>query len=195
MDLWLKARRARLCAITLACVLLAVTIGSSVSVALPVLLGSGRAPVSLGLLSPIAVAVAVAAALGGGLPELERVGVRRVRPRDLGYVMAIAMITLASFALLDGMLVSNSIALEAGRNAAGYVGLAMLGRRLFGSHAAGILPAVYLILASLIRPSTPTLSATWGWMLAPVDNVVSWCTAIGLLMVGAILGTRQRPQG
>jgi len=176
-------------------VLLAVTIGSSVSVALPVLLGAGRAPVSLGLLSPIAVAVAVAAALSGGLPELERVGVRHVRPRDFGYIMAIAMITLASCAVLYGILVSNSVALQAGRNAVGFIGLATFGRRLFGSHASGVLPASYLILASLIRPSTPTLSATWGWMLAPVDNMVAWCTAVSLLIFGAILGTQQRPQG
>jgi hypothetical protein len=167
-----------------------VGIGSDVGLPLPNLIGASRAPVPLSFIPPLAVAIALASGLDGGNRELERVAVRGVRLLDACYVLSVALVTLLGCIALAAVLPPGNTGLAAGRDALGYAGVMLIGRRLVGRNAATLAPSMYLILASLLRPSGAALSGSWDWALASSDNPLSWCTAVGLLAIGTTVGSR-----
>lgn len=182
----------RLCVVVIGLVAGAVGLAGGIALPLPKLVGTSQSPVPLALLAPVAVAFAISYALSSGNKELELVAGRRIRLLDAAYAACGTALTVGACGLVSTTLPPGNPALAAGRDAMGYVGLALIGRRLVGPQAGALLPSSYLILSSLVRPTSTLWSGTWGWALATSDNTLSWWVVVTLLLVGIVIGVSPR---
>lgn len=190
MTLWLRVRHARTCAATIVAVAVAVVLAGTLFLPLPNLLGGPPLAVPLALLLPLAVSIVVAWGLTTGDPLLESVASRPLHLLDAAYALATATLTLLT-CTLAWQLVGAELALAAGRNALGYVGLTLLGRRLLGSHAAGVLPAGCAVAVSLFGSGGDSRPRWWAWPLFPADNPIAWASAVALLVLGATVALKR----
>lgn len=169
-----------------------VALASGRDLPLPNLLGASQVAVPLALIAPIVVAITISSALVAGSRELEVVTSRRLKLLDACLVVTTTGLTLAACAVAYLVMQPDTVALRAGRDTLGYVGLALIGRGVVGAEASAVLPSSYLLLSSLIRPATPLWAGLWGWGFAPADNALSWFTVFGLLALGIAFETSQR---
>lgn len=184
MTLWLRVRRARACAATILAVTVAVALAGDRYLPLPNLLGGPRLAVPFATLIPLAVAIVVAWGRTTGDPLAEAVASRPLRLLDSAYALSAANLTLASCALARA-LGEGALALAAGRNALGYVGLTLIGHRLLGPHAAAVLAVGYVVVATLFGSGPDGQPRRWAWPLAAPDDAMSWGIAAVLLILGA----------
>lgn len=184
--LWCRVRRARACVATIFIVLVALLIAGDLIVPIPNLLGTTHFAIRLALLLPLAVAIVLAGGLAAGDPLLEAVASRPVRVLDAVYAVSVAMFTLAVCAVA-WQLGSTNFALAAGRNALGYIGLMLIGRRVIGSNAAGVVPSGCALTTALFGMATGGQPRWWAWPLASADDVLAWGISVALLLVGMIV--------
>lgn len=192
MNLWLRVRRTRTCAITILAVAVSLFLLGNLYLPLPNLLGGPPLAVPLALLIPLAVGIVVAFGLTMGDPLIEAVASRPIPLFDAIHALSAALLALAACALartVSGM----DVALAAGRNAVGYVGLTLIGRRLLGPHAAPVLPAGFAVMTSLFGSSFDRQPHWWAWLLAPIDDIMSWSITVALLILGIIAILRGCP--
>lgn len=192
MTLYLRVRRARLVAAVLAAAVAAVALVGSSPVPMPDLLAGALASFPAGVFIPLAPAFAVLAGLAEAA-MLERCATRPVLGFDAllagGCALAGAMLLVA----LDAAHV-QAMGAEAGRNLAGYVGLALIGRYFVGERAATVFPLAAALAAALFGRGYGGIAA-WAWPLAPGGSAVAAGQAGLLLAVGCGLSLFDRPPG
>lgn len=186
MTLWLRVRRAYQCVITIIIVAIALIPARSFYLPLPNLLGGPRLAVPLTFLLPVAVAIVVAWGLAAGDPLIEAIASRPLKLFDVGYAFSAALLALAACVLV-WLTSGTDLALAAGRNVLGYIGLVLVGRRLIGAHAAALLPAGFAIAVSLFGTGIGRQTRLWAWPLAGAYDPIGWSSAIILLILGMIV--------
>lgn len=183
MSLWLRVRRTRICALTIVGVAVTLLLTRGWSLKLPNLLGGPILIIPIALLLPLALAIAVAAGLTTGDPAVEAVASRPLPLLDAGYALSTAALMLVT-ALLVQRIVPLEPALAAGRNAVGYIGLTLIGRRISGAQTAAILPVAFAVITALISSSEQGETHLWAWHIATAYDRLSWGIAGTLLLAG-----------
>lgn len=189
MRLWLRVRRARTCLAAVGAVVLAVILLGGVGLPFPNLIGGPDLTVPLSLLAPLAVAVAVAYGLTTGEPRLEGVASRPLPLLDTVFACSVALATLAMCASI-WLAGGPDLALAAGRNGLGYLGLTLIGRRLLGPYAAPLLSAMMAVVAALFGASQDLEPQWWAWSIASADDGLSWVLGVVLLVCGLLTSLR-----
>ena len=156
---------------------------------LPGLAGAAAFGIPLALFAPVAIAIALATALAGGEPRLEAVASRPLPVLDAVLGVAVALLALIACGLVWLAVGSafNVLALEAGRNAVGYVGLALLAYPLLGPRLAGLPPVIVAIGAPLLGFHADGSVRWWAWPVASARDELSWAFAFLLLAIGAAM--------
>lgn len=152
--------------------------------------------IPLALYGPLAVAIAVAAALAAGEARLEAVASRPLPLLDALYGVAVALTALAA-CLLVWLLAGNAwsvYALEAGRNAVGYVGLTLLARPIVGPRAAALPAIAAAIVAALLGSYADGSARWWAWPISDARDERSWLLAFATLALGALVFAVSRPR-
>jgi hypothetical protein len=188
LTLWLKARRARASALSVAAVAAAVILAGDLLIPVPGLLSGTGLEIPLPGVAPMAVAIVVALALSSSDPALERTAVRPLRALDAAYAAAVAGLALAA-CLACALLVDATLGAAAGRNAIGYVGLMLLGGRMFGSHAAALVPASLILFMALFGGDASGRPRWWAWPLRDAGEPMTWAVAAALLAAGLLAWT------
>jgi hypothetical protein len=184
MSLWLRVRRAHVCVATIFALALALIPSNSLYLPLPNLLGGPQLAIPLAFLMPVAVGIVMAWGLDAGDPLIESVASRPLLLFDVVYALSAATLALA-VCILARIFGGTDLALAAGRNALGYIGLTLLGRRILGGHAAAVLPASFAIAASLFGMGAGWQPRWWAWPIATADAPLAWGSAVVLLLLGA----------
>ncbi|NJO83108.1 MAG: hypothetical protein HC828_09995 [Blastochloris sp.] len=193
MRRWLQVRRLDLGLLTILGMALVLPLISDWSITLPSLLGRDGSIIPLPLVLPFAVAIAVAFSLTTGDPLLERVASRPILLLDSLYAGSIAVAALLVCLLIEQVF-DIDLALETGRNALGYIGLVLLGRRMLGVQVAALVPIVVVLGLALLGISSSGAFYWWSWPFVPDNNLWSWVVMVSLLIVG-MLATLIRPGG
>lgn len=184
MTLWLRVRRAQACIATIVLVAIALVPFRDLSLPLPDLLTGLGLSVPFSLLLPLAVVIVVAWGLTSGDPLLEVVASRPRPMLDTAFAVAISVIALSA-GVAAWAVGGTHLAIASGRNALGYVGLMLIGRRLIGPLAAPLLPIGFTMLAALFGMHPYRQPRWWAWPLAGASDVSSWVIAIAVMVVGA----------
>lgn len=185
MNLWLRVRRAHTALIVVMCVALALLFIGNLALPLPNLLGGARLEVPLALLLPLFIAIMLASGLANGDPLQEAVCSRPLRWLDIAYCLSIALLALAACGLV--YVVSGiSLALAAGRNVFGYVGLMLLGRALLGAQAAAVAPLAVAIVTNLFGRQPDLHVRSWAWAIAPSESATAVVGVVLSVIVGVI---------
>lgn len=183
MSLWLRTRHAHACVITIVTVVFIIFFSGSTSLPIPRFFGGPTFAIPLAFLVPLAVAIVVAWGLTTGDPFLEMVASRPLPLLDAAYALCAAILTLAICALL-WLIGDNELMLAAGRNAVGYVGMALVGRRIVGSDAAAILPVGFAFFVSLFGTGADRQPYWWAWPLYLPGDLLAWAIVAMLLSFG-----------
>jgi hypothetical protein len=186
LIVWLRVRQTP--AVAVVVFLVAASLVPSGTRILP-LPGVGNAAglgIPLALFAPVVIAIAVIAGLSAGEARLEAVAARPLPVFDAMYGVAVALGALGSSVLVWITVGSawNLYALEAGRNAIGYIGLALIGRVLFGPRVAGLVPVAAAIGAALLGSHPDGSARWWAWPIADARDELSWVFAFLLLVLG-----------
>ena len=190
MKLWLRVRRARTCALTIFVVLCVLVPANTLYLPVPNLLGGPHLAIPLALLVPIAISIAVAFSFTMGDPLVEAVASRPILWLDAAYSLSIAVIT-SLLCVTIGLASSTTYAVAAGRNVLGYVGLTLIGRRVIGVQGAALVPAGFVLVASLFGSRRNRQAYWWAWPLASETSVLAWAMALLLLVLGCALMLRR----
>lgn len=184
MTLWLRVRRVHACVAVVCALAASLLLTGDLALPIPSLRVGSTLALPFAFLLPLAVATVVAYALGAGDPWAEAVACRPMRLLDTAYALAVTALALGACGLLWAADVSDT-APAAGRNALGYVGLTLLGRRLVGPHAAPILPVGFVLFTALFGVRPDVERDWWAWPLADASDSLSWLFAGALLLLGA----------
>ncbi|WP_406861581.1 hypothetical protein ABZO31_14420 [Streptomyces sp. HUAS MG47] len=146
-------------------------------------------------LAPLAYAVLLAGTLFSPMAELERTSaqpMRRHRAVQLLVLLGCA-VALSALPLLAGA--SGEMVLAAARNAVGYLGLGMIGARLFGSGLAWLPPLGMFGPTLLLGVRFDNTPEPWAWALHPAASTSAAVAAALLWLVGAALAATGSPRG
>jgi hypothetical protein len=200
MTLWFRVRRGRVCSAVIALLAPALYAVGETAVVIPSVFGTLPCRLPLAFIVPLAVAITVAYGFTTGDPLLEEVAGRRLRGWDAAYVLG-AAVGAAGVCLLTAGWTESEWALGAGRNALGYLGLVLLGRRVLGAHAASMLPLGALIGSALLGAAPDGQSPQWAWPLVHAPDagdaqswIVSWIIAGATLLLGVLTLFRRDPR-
>lgn len=185
MTLWLKVRRARASALSIAAVAVTTLLTGDVLIPLPGLLSGTGLAVPLLALAPMAVAVVIALGLSSTDAALERTAVRRMRVLDAAYAAAVAGLTLIA-CLTSAIWADVPLGIVAGRNAVGYIGLMLLGGRILGRHAAALVPAGLILFMALFGGDASGHPRWWAWPMRDTSESFTWAAAGALLVAGLL---------
>ncbi len=191
MSLWLKTRRAPLSIALVLLLSLAVPPLSGLYLPIPNLFG-GAADVPVVLILPVGVAITTCWSLAGGYTLLEMVSSRPVWSLDTLWAVSLAGLFLL-VCLAESATAGPPLAVSAGRNALGYLGLALMGRQLLGKEAGAVLPTAFLLLTAMFGTTPYREPQPWAWPLHPANSPIAWGLAILLLVAGAWLSVRSNP--
>lgn len=186
MSYWLRVRRLRACVCTILLVVLSSFLFNELYLPLPNLLRGSALAIPVAFLVPVSLAVVLSWSLTRGDPFIEAVTSRPLAWYDLGYALSIALITLMGCVLVK-FVTGSDLALAAGRNGLGYIGLTLIGRRLINVQAGAVLPTAYVLLASLFGTNIARQPYWWAWALAASDTIWSWLISVSLLVVGSVV--------
>jgi len=153
---------------------------------MPALLAPYGLAVPVVLLAPLALSSVVGWGLMSGEEQLERVSSRPIAGMDAALAAGAAALALL-LALTSAAATGSSNAAAAGRNAIGYVGLMLVGRRLFGDRAGTLVPAAMAVLAAVFGGDASGQPRRWVWVLAPSDDPLAWATALIWLALGTVV--------
>ena len=180
MKLWLQVRQIQMVGMALLVALLGLAAIGNTSVPLPNLSGGVLLRFPSAIFLPLIIAIAMARSLSYSNLPIEQVATRPVVLLDKGFVLIIGGLYAGCSAIL-WVLGFPSTLLIGGRNALGYLGLTLLGRRLIGSHGGAVLPAAFAILASLLGSGVDRIPDWWAWPIAAASSWWAWAWALGLL--------------
>lgn len=166
---------------------------------LPSLGSTNSLGMPLALFVPVVIALALVYGLSASDPWLETTAARPLPAIDALYATVVALLALAVYAAV-WLAFGNAWSLyplEAGRNAVGYIGLALLGRALLGPRLAGLLPVAVVIGVALIGFHADGSPRWWAWPVADARDEISWIAALLILSVGTAVSASglSRPIG
>lgn len=183
MRLWLRVRRVAACLGTILALAVVLIPARQINLPMPDFLEGTGASVPLSFFLPLAVSIAVAWGLTTGDTYAESVACRPVRLLDAAYVFFIGVLALATFTVARAI-GGTDLALAAGRNSIGYLGLMLVGRKILGSNAAPLLPAGFALTAAIFGRDRMLQTRWWAWPIAPADEVFSWGAALVVFVAG-----------
>lgn len=186
MSLWLRVRHVRACTLTAALVAVALIPLGDIYLPLPDLFAGSGLSVPLSFMLPLTVPIVLEWSLTAGEPAIESVSARRLPMLDAVYALSVAALTFVLCAL-TALVGGADLALAAGRNVLGYVGLTLISRRIVGPHVAAVIPVVWVIITSLFGAGVGGQPRRWAWPLAQPENGLSWGIAVSLLILGTAL--------
>jgi hypothetical protein len=188
---WLRSRRPTVIAAALGAQTIAVALLSGALVPVPSLVEGAVADLPAIVLVPLVLNSAVQYSLGGGAAALESTAVRYVARLDAALVLVTSGALVAISMLMD--LAGVDEALEALRNAIGYLGIGLLAGRLVNARTGSLVPALYVFLIAIFNSDTRADVPVWKWPLAELGNnealgcaIALWC--LGLLVVAGTKG-------
>ncbi|MEU7410835.1 hypothetical protein AB0B40_16175 [Streptomyces sp. NPDC042638] len=143
---------------------------------------------------PLAYAVILATTLFSPMADLERTSaqpMRRHRAVYLGGLLVLAL-ALSALPLLAGA--TREVTVAAARNVVGYLGLAMISARLFGSGLAWLLPLGMFGPTLLIGVRSDNTPQPWAWSLHPASATSAAVLAVALWLAGACAAATGHPR-
>lgn len=143
-------------------------------------------------IAPVAHAMVLATTLFSPMADLEQTSAQPVRRHRALYLVVLlgAGLALSALPLLAGA--TAEVFGAAARNVVGYLGLGMLGARLFGSGLAWLLPLGMFGPTLLFGVRADNTAEPWAWSLCPVGSTsaavvcaVLWITGLAVASSGA----------
>ncbi len=191
MTLWLRVRRAPAAAFTIVGISAAVLLLGDLSASLPGLFALRGLAVPIALLVPLALSTVLGYGLSAGNPTIESVAARPVARLDACFALLVTLSALGVSALvqISGW---SDFGYAAGRNALGYTGLMLIGRRLVGGDAGTLVPAAALLFVAAFGGDDSGRPRWWAWVVAPYADGLSWAFAVGLLLAGSVAALAPR---
>ncbi|WP_411574472.1 hypothetical protein [Streptomyces fradiae] len=188
MIWWLRIRVLPFAAISLLAVMVLGGIGSSVVLPVPVLTGSVSFPLPVALALPMIPAWFLVHGQGRSDAATERVACRAIRRWDGGAVIAFAALAM-TIGLVESKVLDWYSGIAMGRNFLGYLGLALVIRRVAGPAAATIGVSVFPFACASFGIGVGGRPDFWAWPLHASGSLVALTTvavlfAAGLLQVG-----------
>lgn len=143
---------------------------------------------------PLAHAVILATTLFSPMADLEQTSAQPMtRHRALYLVVLLALaLGLTALPLVAGA--TSEVFVSAARNVIGYLGLAMLSARLFGSGLAWLLPLAMFGPTLLLGVGSDNTPEPWAWSLHPSTHTPAMITAVLLWVVGALASAAAGPR-
>ncbi|MFK4070814.1 hypothetical protein [Streptomyces sp. NPDC029674] len=143
---------------------------------------------------PLAHAVILATTLFSPMADLEQTAAQPMSRLKAGYVTVLLALALALSALplLTGA--TAQVYASAARNAVGYLGLAMLSARLFGSGLAWLLPLGMFGPTLLLGVDSANSPEPWAWSLHASSSTSAAAVAATLWLTGAAAATTGGPR-
>lgn len=196
MIWWLAIRRVRASLVAVGLLAGIVVVVGELAITMPALGSLQGLAIPVSLLSPLIISTSVSHGLARGDEVVEAAAVRPVHRLDIVYAVSTALLVLG---VMGGLQVAgwSALGLAAGRNAVGFIGLALIGRRIVGRDAAAVVPAAAAVLIAFFGGDTIGTPEWWAWIATPTSDIRSWLVAGGLLAVGAVavgLASAQRPR-
>ncbi len=154
---------------------------SSYAIPLPSIVAGGLTPVKSAAVLSLAPAIAATWSLDRTPRALQQTASRPLRRIQL-LVIAAAIAIPAALVVTWTLLVPLP---EGGmflRDVIGYLGLALLGRLIMREGA--LLPALFLLIATLFGPQLGGRVSAWAWCISPGDDPVALLIALSLLAAG-----------
>ncbi|MYW44497.1 hypothetical protein [Streptomyces sp. SID161] len=143
---------------------------------------------------PLAHAVILATTLFSPMADLEATSAQPMRRHRAVYLVALLALALglSALPLLAGA--TAEVTASAARNVVGYLGLAMISARLFGSGLAWLLPLGVFGPTLLLGVGSDNTPETWAWSLHPATSASAMTLAAALWLTGACLAATGRPR-
>lgn len=142
----------------------------------------------------MAYAVVLGTTLFSPMSDLERTAaqpMRRHRAVHLTVLLGLA-VALSALPLLGGA--TGAVFGASVRNVVGYLGLAMVSARLFGSGLSWLLPLGMLGPTLLLGVRFDNTPEPWAWSLQPGANAPAAAVAVALWLLGAVAATTGAPR-
>jgi hypothetical protein len=140
----------------------------------------------LRMTAPLAAAVVVGVAVRSPFGEAERTTSQPLPPLRLTHLALLLACGGGGFALASLLPDDGSLGMLL-RNGAGFVGLALIGARLFGTAVSWLLPLAYGGAAFIAYLVQPDRDPWWRWPLQPADDGSALAISLALLVVGLAL--------
>ncbi|MFV2118343.1 hypothetical protein ACE14D_07810 [Streptomyces sp. Act-28] len=191
MSWWVRVRMLPITTIGLMTVMVLGVAGSSVALPVPVLSGSVSFPLPVALVLPLIPVWLLVHGQGRGDAAAECVAMRPIRRWD-----DTAMVVLTALALAVGTIESKvfdwHLGIAMGRNFAGYLGLALLIRRIAGPSTATIGVSVFPFACTSFGIGVGERPRFWAWPLHASESVIAIATVAVLFAAGLAQSTRLR---
>lgn len=143
---------------------------------------------------PLAHAVILATTLFSPMADLEQTSAQPMgRHRGVYLVVLLVLaLGLTALPLLAGA--TGQVFASAARNVVGYLGLAMISARLFGSGLAWLLPLGMFGPTLLLGVRSDNTPEPWAWSLHPSSSTSAAIVATALWTIGACAAATGRPR-
>ncbi len=186
MNYWLRTRRAKAIVAVFAFLAAAFLVAGDATLAMPGILSLYGLAVPVVLLAPLALSSVLGWGLMSGEEQLERVSSRPIMSMDAALATGTALLACL-LAVTAGAATGSPYAAAAGRNALGYVGLMLVGRRLLGGRAGTLVPPTIAVLMAVFGGDASGQPRRWVWVLAPSDDLLAWAAAVISLALGVVV--------
>ena len=140
----------------------------------------------LRMTAPLAAAVVVGVAVRSPFGEAERTASRPLPPLRLTHIALLLGCGAGGFALASLLPDDGALGMLL-RNGAGFVGLALIGARVLGSAASGLLPLAYGGAVFFAYVARPDHDPWWRWPLQPANDGSALAISLALLATGLAL--------
>ncbi|WP_190016826.1 hypothetical protein [Streptomyces lucensis] len=143
---------------------------------------------------PLAHAVILATTLFSPMADLEETSAQPMRRHQGTYLVTLLVLALglSALPLLAGA--TGEVCTSAARNVVGYLGLAMISARLFGSGLAWLLPLGMFGPTLFLGVSSANTPEPWAWSLHTAASVPAAVQAAALWTTGACAAATGRPR-
>ncbi|MEV6835264.1 hypothetical protein AB0N17_12220 [Streptomyces sp. NPDC051133] len=143
---------------------------------------------------PLAHAVILATTMFSPMADLERTAAQPMSRHRGIYLVALLLLALglSALPLLAGA--TGQVIASAARNVVGYLGLAMIGARLFGSGLAWLLPLGMFGPTLLLGVRSDNTPEPWAWSLHPSSSASAAALAVALWVVGVCVAATGQPR-
>ncbi|MCS0605208.1 hypothetical protein NX794_28945 [Streptomyces sp. LP11] len=143
---------------------------------------------------PLAHAVILATTLFSPMADLEQTSAQPMSRHRGAYLLTLLALALALTALPLLAGATAAVFASAARNVVGYLGLAMLSARLFGSGLSWLLPLVVFGPTLLLGVRADNTPEPWAWSLHPPTSTSAAALATALWLTGAYAAATARPR-
>ncbi|MEU3568428.1 hypothetical protein AB0E96_08365 [Kitasatospora sp. NPDC036755] len=184
MIWWLRIRYVPAVAVGLLTCILLGSGADSVTVPIPVVIGGLTFDLPMSSLLPLVPACLILEGQARADAVAERVAVRAVAGWDALF-MAACVLACALAAGVAAMAGAGSAAMAMARDFAGYLGLALIVRRLAGARVAAVATALFpfLCVSFGLVHNRPSI---WAWPLHDATSTTASLQAMALLAIGAV---------